>query len=244
MNDFTLSSYSKMVLSFKERGYTFLKFQDTALQQVKQPAVLLRHDIDFSLRGAVQIAEIEHHQRVVSTYFVQLRSPLYNSLSEYARHHIRRIHDLGHDIALHFDLSLYPDGITDALNLELGILRQYYPFANTHIVSFHRPGSSATELANLQLPGGIWHTYERRFFQELGYFSDSRGEWRHGHPAQSEAFKKGRSMQIVTHPMWWTTDGETPIQKLGNYVQASAHQMVDALENTAVSFSLEELRSG
>ena len=78
------------------------------------------------------------------------------------------------------------------------------------VISFHRPASALLGYSH-QLAGRR-HAYEPRFFNEMGYCSDSRGEWGHGHPLENSAVSAGRALQLLTHPDWWTSEGRETVQ--------------------------------
>ena len=63
----------------------------------------MRHDIDFSLKKALEFAEVEQEQKIRSTYFVLLTTDMYNAMSKEAGQKIRAIMKMGHEIGLHFD---------------------------------------------------------------------------------------------------------------------------------------------
>ena len=58
-----------------------------------------------------------------------------------------------------------------------------------------------------------------RFFSEMGYCSDSRGLWRYGHPLNHEAVEKRRSLQLLTHPIWWVSDFRSVQEKLLGFLR-------------------------
>ena len=62
---------------------------------------VIRHDIEFSIERAYQLACVENELGVKSTYTVQLRNNTYNALSEKNIDLVKRIHDMGHKIGLH-----------------------------------------------------------------------------------------------------------------------------------------------
>ncbi len=243
-DDLHLENYSRIVLSLQEARYDFCTFEEACIRGGSQPFVILRHDVDFSLRGAIQVAELEKKVGVHSSFFIHLRSPLYNALSDYASQVLRSIYENGHDVGLHFDMCHYPDRskINDYLQKEIKLLTEFYPFANDKVVSFHRVGTSAHDLRDLILPNGVIHTYQREFFQDITYFSDSGGRWRRGNPIFSDDFKFQRSMQIMTHPMWWTETGNNPYRKLESYLRGNREQTIDFLEQTVISYSLSDIR--
>ena len=79
---FTLEQYRWVLHTGMESGYDFISF--SALEdhrETEQPICLLRHDCDNDLTAAAEIARIEEDLGVRSTYFLMLRTPLYNLMS-------------------------------------------------------------------------------------------------------------------------------------------------------------------
>ena len=72
------------------------------------------------------------------------------------------------------------------------------------MISFHRPAKSL--LGRTEPLADRPHTYQPKFFSEMAYCSDSRGEWGHGHPFDLDAVTEGRALQLLTHPVWWTNN--------------------------------------
>lgn len=240
MNDFSQHGYREMLLVLRVAGYSFRKFREPDLVEEQDAQLFLRHDVDFSLQSALQMANLEHAEDIQSTYFIQLRSPLYNALSRFSSELIRELHRLGHDIALHIDLGLYGGKCVSGLKDEIELLISHFPFANTGMVSFHRPrhlGLAMEKLRDLHFPHAR-HTYERRFFEEIEYISDSTRIWRYGHPLKSEAFRLRKSMQLVIHPSWWMISGQTPSEKFGGLIAERRAETIAFLKET-VSFEFD-----
>lgn len=236
-----LGNYSKLLDYFKNANYRFHTFGQGKIDS-DYPYVYIRHDIDFCLEHALVLAEKEKEKGVISTYFIQARSPLYNLISNKAKNIIDRLHNLDHDIALHIDLSLYGEDYHANLITEIEFLKEFYPYANQKIVSFHRIGKVAQSLQDLILPGQINHTYEKDFFTNINYFSDSKGQWGiHGNPLFSEAFANKKPMQVLVHPLWWVEIGNSPIEKLNNFVSKYRAQLIQDIEKSAITFSLESI---
>lgn len=239
-----VQNYLDILTKLKNQHYLFAKFtyELDKLVENKTPFVLLRHDVDFSIRNAIKIARIEQSLGIKTTYFFHLRSPLYNTLSAYAFQSIKQMSEMGHDICLHFDKSFYGDNFHQPLMDELNLFRTLFPFCNTRVVSFHKVGKDAFNLDNLEMPFGIIHTYQKIFFKDISYHSDSGGGWKRGNPINSEDFSKKLPMQILTHPMWWTETGTVPFQKLASHLKNNREQTLDFLEQTVISYSLSEVR--
>lgn len=198
--DFSWSGYRALIRAFLDRGYAVKFFGEL---DPTESHVVLRHDIDFSLRAAVDIARIESDMGVRSHYYVLLQTEFYNLCSpgDWAR--IVEITELGHDVGLHFDASRYDanlETLEAAVSKECDILATIMG-REIATVSFHRPVQSLLGLAR-PLAGRL-HAYQPQFFSEIAYVADSRGFFRYGHPLDHEAFAAGRALQLLTHPIWW-----------------------------------------
>jgi hypothetical protein len=198
--DFSWSGYRALIQAFLDRGYAVKLFREL---DPNESHVVLRHDIDFSLRAAVDIARIEADMGVRSHYYVLLQTEFYNLCSPENWGRVVEIAELGHDVGLHFDASRYD---ADIETLEAAVARECDVLAaimgrEVATVSFHRP---AQRLLGLVRPlAGRLHAYQPQFFSEIAYVADSRGLFRYGHPLDHEAFAAGRALQILTHPIWW-----------------------------------------
>ena len=73
--DFTLENY-KSLIRLAKKNYNFKNFNDAL--DISRSFVLWRHDIDFSVHMALNLANIEFEEKVKSTFFVQLNSDFYN----------------------------------------------------------------------------------------------------------------------------------------------------------------------
>ena len=236
MNEFSLNGYRKLLRTFQSKDYKFLKFQNVLRLVIKYPFILLRHDIDFSLHGALEMARVEKKEGVLSTFFLFLRSPFYNVLSSRNCEIIHEINSFGHDVALHIDLNFYKEGYISGLKNEIDILQTFFPFANIEIVSLHRPGglvkARSIELSKTN------HTYERTFTDDIEYISDSDSIWKYGYPTNSHAFRKNKPIQLLTHPLWWTQNGNRPLEKIQKYIDFNRGLLIESFRDSLV-FDIE-----
>ena len=85
------------------------------------------------------------------------------------------------------------------------------------IISFHRPPKSFISYSR-PLAGRL-QTYSPAFINDIGYCSDSQGEWRFGRPEAHPSVIEGTALQLLTHPIWWVSQGKTREEKLINYVR-------------------------
>lgn len=219
--NFTYESYRELLEAFLARGYRVCGFEE-AVPGARH--LIVRHDIDMSLKLAEPIAEIEADLGISAVYFVLVRCEFYNPLSKASRHSLEKIQSYGHEIGLHFDAACHSntvESLDGCVDEECHIL-ELVTGKPIRVISFHRPIS---ELQGLVGPlAGRRHAYEPPFFTEMGYCSDSRGAWHYGHPLEQEAVLQGRAMQLLTHPIWWTEnliDG--PLPKLECFLGERRH---------------------
>lgn len=235
-------NYENLIYALKSKNYIFCKFSVLPKASSLTPYVLLRHDVDFSLQAALELASFEHQVNVQSTYFVHLRSEIYNPISYDGIKLISEISSLGHDIALHVT---YQDDLNDLsaeVVKQIEILKKYCSYLNSGIVSFHRPGIKAKELLDYSLPKGTLHTYQKRFFLDTSYYSDSGGSWKYGNPIESDDYKNKKNMQILIHPFWWLEEGDTPLQKLSSYLSRNPSITADLIQKSVISYPINSIQ--
>jgi hypothetical protein len=225
--DFSPAAYRGLVAALLDRGYEPRNYADA---DPEKRHVILRHDLDMSLEASLPVAEIEQTLGVTAHYFVLLRTEMYNLFSDAARKILRHLTGLGHQIGLHLDASLYdndPAVLQRAANEECTALEAAAGTA-VRTISFHRPAKAL--LGYPETLAGRLHAYQPRFFTQMGYCSDSRGTWRHGLPLDHAAVREGRGLQLLTHPIWWTGEGNIgAITKLDRFLSERATLLRDEL---------------
>ncbi|MGB8275820.1 MAG: hypothetical protein WCF16_11215 [Alphaproteobacteria bacterium] len=237
MADFTLPAYRDLLQALRTRGYEARSFPAA---DPRQRHLVLRHDLDMSIEAALPVAALEADLGMAATYFVLLRTEMYNPFSAASRRDLLLLADQAHAIGLHFDASLYDQ---DWAALEAGAAVECRVLEDilgrpVEIVSFHRP---AEHLLGQDRPlAGRRHTYEPRFFRDMGYCSDSRGEWRFGRPLAHEAVAKGAALQLATHPIWWVAgEGESVRAKLDRFALARFDLLRAELARNCVTYPQE-----
>ena len=101
MNNFSFQEYKKIIKYYQK----FLK--PVFFSQIKKKTdnfFTIRHDVEFSIDRALQLAEIEKKDlKVRSSFFFQLRNNSYNLLSYENKKIISTIKKMGHKVGLHFN---------------------------------------------------------------------------------------------------------------------------------------------
>lgn len=198
--EFSIDGYSSLIVSILDTGYTVVDF-DSEIKQNSQ--ILLRHDIDFSLEAALDVARVENKIGVISSFYILVSSEFYNIFTRRSHEILSEIIDLGHEIGLHFDSSRYDnvfEKIDDLVNYECVILENVIS-KPINSISFHRPDMFFHGLD--RKIAGRTHTYHPSFFKDIAYISDSGGAFKYGNPLDHHAFHDRKTIQLLTHPIWW-----------------------------------------
>ena len=166
---------------------------------------VVRHDIEFSIDRALQMARIETEELgITSTYTVQLRNNTYNALSQKNIEIVQEIKNLGHSIGLHQNPPKMSDEkLVEYIQKDIGTLEHYYRF-EVDRYAFHRCGSSPGILEKyVEVPNKI-NCYDRIYFHyfsgkrpddlRVTYLADSNHQWKYGYPIQFD-FEKVRKLQ-------------------------------------------------
>lgn len=198
--EFSWAGYRTLIQRFLDVGYEARLFHE--LDPAKAHLVL-RHDIDFSLAAALDIARIEADLGIRSHFYVLLRTEFYNLTGPIDWDRLLTIAELGHDVGLHFDASQYDQ---EMAVLETAAVRECEMLEailgrEVTSISFHRPAKNLQGLARRFARRS--HAYEPRFFSDIAYVADSQGLFRYGHPLDEPAFANRKAIQLLTHPIWW-----------------------------------------
>ena len=117
-----------------ERGQTEL-FRNWQGEKV----FLVRHDVDFDLKPASDLAILAAEEGICSTFFILTTCRTYNVLHADSRALLKEISGLGHEIALHFDPTLYGESdLNKAAEKEAEIL-SFALGEDVKSVSLHNP---------------------------------------------------------------------------------------------------------
>ena len=219
---FTYSEYANLLVKLLEKGYQPSDYHDYA---GKNRPVILRHDIDTSIKKAVKMSAVERQLGVKSTYFVLLTSDFYNTLSLESIRGLKQILIDGNKIGLHFDELRYPECagnpnmVVDKIINEKEILEK---FLNIPIdtVSMHRPSKQILD-ADLIIPGMV-NSYGSEFFKNFKYISDSRRRWREPveEIIESEKYNK---IHILTHAFWYNDEELNIYDSINENIQTAKY---------------------
>jgi hypothetical protein len=203
--EFTRDRYQAILRAGRVAGYRFSAFDEVkTVRSAQEKVCLLRHDCDNDLIAAARMAEIEADEGVSSTYFLMLRSVMYNLLAPPHTAMVRRILSLGHRLGLHFDESvvahLRSEQVAAEVERERDLLRAEFG-CSIGVVSFHQPGP---RVLTGEIHLGCINTYSRADMEGFHYTSDSNLAFRGGEPSELFSNSTHPWLHILIHPEWWT----------------------------------------
>ena len=226
ITDFTYSAYINMLGIILKRGYCFANYHNYA--DFQHPCIM-RHDIDFDVKAALRLAELEASfpEKLESTFFVWLSSDFYNVFSKETIASLNQILSMGHEIGLHFDETKYdcetPETIVCAVQEEAYILSRMLGI-EIHVVSMHRPSKYTLE-ADLSFDG-LDNSYSRVFRDDFKYLSDSRMHWRED-AEQIITSRLYSKLHILTHAFWYSDEIVTTREKLLRFITNANQERYD-----------------
>lgn len=230
---FSYEDYKKIIRIIKTTGLQ----TDYQHALSRDKFIIMRHDVEYSVERAYELARVEESMDFTSNYFFQWTNNSYNILSRRNMDMIKDMHERGHNIGLHFALN----GLTDMEQVrkrivqEINILSEMFGFQITQF-SVHRPSKDVLR-ENIKLPG-IINAYQDEFFTfgenvtedtpvAVKYLSDANHIWRYGYPDEKNILEHDK-VQILTHPFAWTRQG---YNNFDNYKTLIAEKYADLVES-------------
>ena len=219
----------------------------TAIQPSDDAFFILRHDVEFSVERAFELAKIEHDElKITASYFFQTRNNAYNVLSWQNIALIKKIYSFGHAIGLHVNST----GLATLHEIKQCIQRDIEFLSHVLAIrvdrfSFHRPTPQLLR-ANLKL-GDLVNAYGTEYFPcathpdiNIYYFSDSEHRWKYGHPS-GIAKKKIKKFQLLIHPDSWSVHGSDNVQNFQQLIAQKYMTMLNSINEECHHFPAELL---
>jgi hypothetical protein len=198
--DFSYSYFRKILQAVKSNFELHLLSQaPQVVGKLDKSKLILRHDVDVSLKRALRMARIEEDFGIRAAYMVMTESSLYRVGDDTSRDVLQKIMDMGHEIGLHIDLCAHEIVSVEAkINSACRKLEDIID-SPVRAFSFHCPRK---EDQNGPLKIGDRVNAYARELQEW-YLSDSGGRWRDGEPLPKLLRFDKPLLQLLIHPIWW-----------------------------------------
>lgn len=238
---FSFDDYKEIIRIIKSTGL----YTDYEHAITRDRFVIMRHDVEYSVERAYELAKTEESMDFTSNYFFQWTNNSYNILSRRNMDMIKDMHERGHNIGLHYALN----GLTDMEQVrkrivqEINILSEMFGFKITQF-SVHRPSKDVLR-ENIKLPG-IINAYQEEFFTfgenitedtpvEVKYLSDANHIWRYGYPDEKNILGHDK-VQILTHPFAWTKQGYDNFENYKTLIKEKYIELVESVDAECKDF--------
>lgn len=239
---FTEAHYREILQALRAAGYCFTSFSE--FDPAASYQIILRHDVDLSLEEAVRIAHLEAEMCISAVYEVLLTAETYNVLSAMGQAQVREIRQLGHRIGLHVDTLAIEGGQGDA-SVFYCRLQELFEMGEKVLgpldsYTLHRPaGTGKMEALDPEyLPFPVPpYGYARLYRERILYRSDSRRQWQYGCVCTQIEAWCGRSVHLLTHPIWWPAEALTREAVLWRYVELQKAVAESYLESNLPFYS-------
>lgn len=238
---FSFDDYKEIIRIIKSTD----RYMDYHKALTSDKFILMRHDVEYSVERAYELAKVESSMDFTSTFFFQWTNNSYNILSRKNKDLIKDMHERGHTIGLHFALN----GMTDMEQIrkqivkEMDILNSMFEF-KIDTFSVHRPSKDVLR-ENIKLPG-IINAYQDEFFTfaenvteetpvEVKYLSDANHIWRYGYPNEKNILENDK-VQILTHPFAWCKKGYDNYDNYKSLIKEKYFELVNSIDNECKDF--------
>lgn len=207
--NFTYRHYKETISLGKKLGFSFYCMHDFLKEKPKNKFIVMRHDVDLSLKHALAMAKAEHSLGIRSTYFIRTKGP-FNPFERKNIGIVMQISKLGHEIGIHYELGSAPMNsfkkifLNDKKKLERLLGKKIFGAALHKTKNLHDKKLKKLNIAEglLNEFGLEYDAYSDIFIKKMRYISDSAYRWREG--CMCSHIKKESRLCILTHPIWWS----------------------------------------
>jgi hypothetical protein len=186
--------------------HRLVRFAGFRESDVAAPFCILRHDVDYSPRAALRLAEQEAERGVRATYFLLAGTGYYNLLAPEHAHVARTLVELGHEVGLHYDVNSFAPFEREAwprlLRAQAALLSE---LAGAPVVSMamHQPALNGDDpFRGMDL--GLVNAYDGRFTRDTTYVSDSCRAWRNSGWEMLTSGVFPPRLHLCLHPINWS----------------------------------------
>ena len=198
---FSLDSYRDLLKIAIDGGFKPVSFHQEAWPH---KALLLRHDIDYSLEMAVELARVNAELGVAGTFFILARGHAYNPTSRASAERIEALVTLGQRLGLHVARG------DDNIARDFEYLSGQFPLER--VFSWHNPTPALLEKhREREVIAGLTNVYSSRFLDEAVYCSDSN--FGRSYDELAAAFEGTKpAVHLLIHPINWVAGGDSMLE--------------------------------
>jgi hypothetical protein len=208
MQKFSFDYYRQMLLAAQQQGYVVSSFE--RFDRANPRTVIMRHDVDYTLNGVYQLAQIEHSLGITATYMFRVHAHEYNLFAPHVCELVRFLRSSGHEVGLHYEAT----SVAMALGLDpIGLLKKEIAAIELLIDAPVRSASEHRDISHIVHEAQYLHdicdpneffefwAMSQQYSKDMKYLSDSNGVWREGDLLAH--LGKHQRIQVLIHPDWW-----------------------------------------
>ena len=207
---FTYNHFKECVNLGKKLGFSFYSMHNFLKENPKSNFIVMRHDVDLSLKHALKLAEIESSLGIKSTYFIRTGG-VFDPFDKQNLEILKKISKFEHEIGFHYEFKEEPLDdfkkyfLKNKKNFEVLLNKNVYGAALHKSKKINNPNPvnklNIVEdfLDELDLE---YDAYSDTFFKKMKYISDSAYRWKGG--CMCTYIKQETKLCILTHPIWWS----------------------------------------
>ncbi|MDD5218431.1 MAG: hypothetical protein PHN49_05120 [Candidatus Omnitrophica bacterium] len=228
--DFGIKHYREILETGLKRGYQFAGFDNLASVPRGQKACVIRHDVDYMPEWSIRFGKIENDLGIRATYFFQICAKTYNLREAPIYKTVHELVRLGHTVGLHFDATWKENmdwsEMAEACREDKKVFQAITGIEPCEMISFHNTHRFADRVLNQDIPG-MRHAYEKAFFSDIKYISDSQG-WYEGCMCKLFDTRKYERFQFLTHPYIWPDKSAGDfISDIARLIQYRCNELTD-----------------
>lgn len=202
---FTVEHYCWILDEALRLGHRFCTLDEYWRELPEGRTIILRHDIDLSIIKALEMAEEEAKRDIRATFFMRVHARDYNPFSRENFLALRRLLELGCEIALQHEVGVFPvpeeeePGLLarEVAYLEAAIGRKIVG-ATVHMPKHRRLRLHEAELAR----SGIEYDGSGKIFNDgVKFVSDSNQSWKED--CLCRLIGRHEKLYVNIHPFWW-----------------------------------------
>lgn len=197
--NFSLDHYFDVLESAK-KSHKIGPIKDFYKLQKNTHFLIPRHDIDFSIDNALEMAKLENEHGITATYFILLHCQYYNALSDNNINKIKQFLEYGHEIGLHYD-STFVKSDDQILNMVIQEAKLLGNLIDYEIISITPHNVSLTDKKITYEHLNFIDATDPKILNSVKYISDSVQNWRNG--CMCNHIDDNSKLIILTHPIWW-----------------------------------------
>jgi hypothetical protein len=206
---FSFGYYRDILKQYADAGFAVSSFPDFDGNNPK--TLILRHDVDYTLSGVLELARIEIEEGATASYLFRIHGSDYNFYAPHTQHLARELKAMGHDVGLHFEAgnygAVFDENPPDVLRREVEIFEKMFGHPVV-TASEHRDLAGSIhgiapyhETFDPYESGIKFYAMDPKYCQDMKYLSDSNAHWREGDPL--DHLGRHDRMQVLIHPDWW-----------------------------------------